>query len=59
MLLGFFPRAVRGLCEAVVKGRTDLLPENLWSATMATDDTQTTMVRHCSGQLRPTGDIHS
>jgi len=41
------------------RDRTDLLPEDLWSVTMSTDDTQTTVVRDGSGQLWPTGDVHS
>ena len=39
--------------------KTDLLPEDLWSVTMSTDDTQTTVVRDGSGQLWSTGDVHS
>jgi hypothetical protein len=41
-----------------VFARTNLLPEDLWGVPMSTNDTQTTVVRHCSSQLWPAGDVH-
>ena len=41
------------------KNGTNLLPENLGSITVSTDDPHPTIVRYRSGQLRATCDIHS
>jgi len=41
------------------KNGTNLLPENLGSITVSTDDPHPAIVRYRSGQLRATCDIHS